>query len=147
MRQGEVYWLRFGGSGSPKGKRPAAVVQADRFNRSAIHTTIVAAITSKLRLAEMPGNVRLRKGEANLPIASVVNVTQLRTADRGRLQECLGSLAALAWVKFLKGLRLSLDSMGVEMMCDDSAKRGSAVSCEPVNVWSDSAGLGVRFGA
>ena len=34
MRQGEVYWLRFGGSGSePAGRRPAVVVQHDRFNR------------------------------------------------------------------------------------------------------------------
>ncbi|TMA31433.1 MAG: type II toxin-antitoxin system PemK/MazF family toxin [Deltaproteobacteria bacterium] len=47
------------------------VVQHDRFNRSAIRTTVVAAVTSNLRLGAMPGNVRLRKGEANLPRASV----------------------------------------------------------------------------
>lgn len=40
--------------------------QVDHFNRSAINTAIVAAITSNLRLAEMPGNVRLRKGGAGL---------------------------------------------------------------------------------
>jgi len=72
MRQREVYWLRFAGKGSePRGRRPAIVVQHDRFNRSAIRTTVVAAVTSKLRLGAMPGNVRLRKGEANLPRASV----------------------------------------------------------------------------
>ena len=62
MHQGEVYWLRFRGEGSEsRGRRPALVVQHDRFNRSAIATTVVAAITSNLRLAAMPGNVRLRE--------------------------------------------------------------------------------------
>ena len=61
------------------------VVQDDSFNRSAINTTVVAAITSNLRLGAMPGNVQLRKGEANLARPSVVNVTQLRTIDRARL--------------------------------------------------------------
>ena len=93
MRQGEVYWLRFAGSGSePSGRRPAVVLQDDYFNQSAIQTTVVAAITSNLRLAAMPGNIRLRKGEAGLPQPSVVNVSQLRTVDRDRLEERLGSL-------------------------------------------------------
>ena len=62
MRQGEVFWLSFTGKRSePDGRRPAVVVQHDRFNRSAIQTTVVAAITSSLRLAAMPGNVRLRR--------------------------------------------------------------------------------------
>jgi mRNA interferase MazF len=74
LEHGQVYWLVFEGRGSgPDGRRRAVVVQHDRFNRSAISTTVVAAITSNRRLAAMPGNVALRKGEANLPRASVVN--------------------------------------------------------------------------
>jgi mRNA interferase MazF len=115
MRQGEVYWLRFAGRGSePEGRRPALVVQHDRFNRSAIQTTVVAAITSNLRLAAMPGNVRLRKGEANLPRPSVVNVTQLRTVDRDRLTERVGHLTPGRVREVLDGLALVLgvDSLG-----------------------------------
>jgi len=84
IRQGEVYWLHFGAAegSAPAGRRPALVVQHDRFNRSTISTTVVAAITSHLRLGAMPGNVRLRRGEAGLPHASVVNVSQIRTIDR-----------------------------------------------------------------
>jgi mRNA interferase MazF len=109
MRQGEVYWLRFGGEGSePAGRRPAVIVQHDRFNRSAIATTVVAAITSNLRLAAMPGNVRLKKGEANLPRPSVVNVSQLRTVDRARLGERVGALAAARVHEILEGLGLVL---------------------------------------
>jgi mRNA interferase MazF len=115
MRQGEVYWLRFSGQGSePEGRRPALVVQHDRFNRSAIQTTVVVAITSNLRLGAMPGNVRLRKGEANLPRASVVNVTQLRTVDRHRLTETVGNLAPARVREVLEGLALvfGLDALG-----------------------------------
>ena len=109
MRQGEVYWLRFEGQGSePDGRRPALVVQHDRFNRSAIQTSVVAAITSNLRLGAMPGNVRLRKGEANLPRPSVINVTQLRTVDRDRLTEKLGQLAPARVREVLRGLALVL---------------------------------------
>jgi mRNA interferase MazF len=107
MRQGEVYWLRFEGSGSePAGRRPALVVQDDRLNRSAIRTTVVAAITSNLLLAAAPSNVRLRRGEAGLPRASVVNVSQLRTMDRSRLVEHVGTLGPERLHEVLRGLAL-----------------------------------------
>ena len=109
IRQGQVYWFHFRGVGAePDGKRPALVVQHDRFNRSAISTTVVAAITSNLRLAEMPGNVRLRKREANLERASVVNVSQLRTMDRTRLTEKIGSLSPERMRQVLAGVALAL---------------------------------------
>jgi len=117
MRQGDVFWFRFGGVGSePAGRRPALVVQDDRFNRSAISTTVIAAITSKLRLAAMPGNVRLRKGEANLPRASVVNVSQLRTVDRSRLDEPVGTLSEARMHQVRQGLALVL---GIGTALDD----------------------------
>jgi len=107
MRQGEVYWLRFQGKGSePSGRRPAVVIQHDRFNRSAIQTTVVAAITSNLMLAAMPGNVRLRRGEANLPRPSVVNVTQIRTVDRESLTERIGAVSPARIRELLQGLSL-----------------------------------------
>lgn len=109
VRQGEVYWLRFGGGGSePAGRRPAVVVQHDRFNRSAIATTVVAAVTSTLRLAAAPGNVRLRKGEAGLPRPSVVNVSQLRTVDKSRLVDRVGSLGPRRLDQVLSGVGLVL---------------------------------------
>ena len=118
MRQGEVYWLRFGGGGSkPSGRRPALVVQHDRFNRSRIQSTVVAAITSNLRLAGMPGNVRLRKGEASLPRASVVNVTQLRTVDRDCLTDRAGTLSPARTREVLRGLALVF---GIEPPLEDA---------------------------
>jgi mRNA interferase MazF len=107
MRRGEIYWLHFKGVGSePTGRRPALVIQHDRFNRSAIQTTVVAAITSNLLLAEVPGNVSLKKGEAHLPRPSVVNLTQVRTVDRDRLGELIGILSPMRIRQVLRGLIL-----------------------------------------
>ena len=84
IRQGQVYWLEFGpetGS-APAGRHPCVVVQNDIFNRSAIATSVVCLITSNLLRANAPGNVLLKKGEANLPKASVVNISQILTVDK-----------------------------------------------------------------
>ena len=82
------------------------VIQHDRFNQSAINTTVVAAVTSSLHLAAMPGNVRLRKGEAGLPKPSVINVSQVVTVDRDRLGEKLGTLLPTRCREVLQGLGL-----------------------------------------
>lgn len=110
IRQGEIYWLQFGApnGSAPAGRRPALVVQHDRFNRSAIATTVVVAITSNLRMAAMPGNVRLRRGEAGLSRACVVNVSQVRTIDRIRLVDRVGTLGTSRLREVLKGLVLLL---------------------------------------
>jgi mRNA interferase MazF len=103
-----MYWLHFGApeGSEPAGRRPVLVVQHDRFNRSAISTIVVAAVTSNLRLSAMPGNVRLRRGEAGLLIPSVVNVSQLRTIDRSRLRERIGVLGPARLREVLKGIAL-----------------------------------------
>jgi mRNA interferase MazF len=109
VKQGDVYWLTFRGQGSePDGRRPVLVIQHDRFNNSAIRTTVVAAITSNLRLAHSPGNVRLPRGEAGLFKSSVVNVSLVRTVDRGRLEQHIGRLGPKRLRKVLDGLDLLL---------------------------------------
>jgi mRNA interferase MazF len=115
IRQGEIYWLEFGAAGgsAPAGRRPALVVQHDRFNRSAIATTVVVAVTSNLRLALMPGNVRLARGEAGLSRPSVVNVSQIRTIDRTILRERVGMIGAAKLRQVLAGLALLLGTEAI----------------------------------
>ncbi len=91
------------------------VIQHDRFNRSAIQTSIVAAVTSNLKMAGVPGNVRLKKGEANLPLASVINMTQIRTIDRSRLEERIGTLSPRRIHQVLRGLSLVFGFDDVEL--------------------------------
>jgi mRNA interferase MazF len=111
IRQGDVYWIDFGpASGSaPADRHPCVVVQGDIFNRSAISTTVVCLITSNLRRGMAPGNVVLRKGDANLPKASVVNVSQVATVDKGDLAERIGKLPVATVDAIRCGLQLLLD--------------------------------------
>ena len=110
IEQGDVIWVVFPpprGSG-PAGRRPAVVLQHDRFNRTRLATTVVVAITSRLRYAALPGNVRLSRGEAGLPSPSVVNVTQIATVDRADLGGRLGRLSRSRLIQVWDGVRLVL---------------------------------------
>ena len=113
IRQGQVYWLDFGlANGSePAGRHPCVVVQNDIFNRSAIATSVVCLITSNLSRAKAPGNVLLRKGEAHLPKASVVNVSQILTVDKAELGECSGMLSAASVTAVRNGLQMLFDHL------------------------------------
>ncbi len=108
IQQGDVVWVslpRARGS-APAGRRPVVVVQHARFNRTALATAVVVAITSKLKYAALPGNVRLRKGEAGLDRPSVINVTQLATVDRAQLGPRLGQLSSNRLAEVWSGIRL-----------------------------------------
>ncbi len=114
VRQGEVYWIDLG---SPLGSEPAyrhphVVVQSDVYNRSRLRTVIVCALTSNLRRADLPGNVLLAEGEANLPRPSVVNVTQVFTVDRSDLGEPIGQLSRRRVMEIVEGIRLVLAPAG-----------------------------------
>jgi mRNA interferase MazF len=113
LRQGQVYWLDFGpAAGSePAERHPCVVVQNDVFNRSAIATCVVCLITSNLSRASAPGNVLLKKGEANLAKASVVNVSQILTVDKAELVECSGRLSGAATAAVRDGLHLLFDRL------------------------------------
>jgi len=115
IEQGDVFWLDLGdptGSG-PAYRHPHVVVQNNLFNRSRINTVIVCMITSNLKLANAPGNVSLKKGEANLPKPSVVNVSQLYTADKSELVEKIGTLSPARRRKILEGIQLFLQPRDV----------------------------------
>jgi mRNA interferase MazF len=113
IRQGQVYWLDFrpAAGSSPAERHPCVVVQNDVFNRSAIGTSVVCLITSNLSRANAPGNVLLKKGEANLRKASVVNVSQILTVDKAELVECTGKLSGTAARTVSDGLHLLFDCL------------------------------------
>jgi mRNA interferase MazF len=107
MKRGEIWWAALpspAGSG-PGFRRPVLIVQANPFNESCISTIVVAAITSNLALAEAPGNVRMSEAESGLARPSVVNVSQLLSADRGLLKERVRALPAATMQRVDRGLR------------------------------------------
>jgi mRNA interferase MazF len=111
IRKGSIYWVDFSpGKGSePMGRRPGLVVQNDLLNDSKLNTVIVVSITSTLRFGELPGNIILQKGEANLPKRSVVNLTQIKTVDKHSLKEKIGSLTQKRLADVYEGMKLIMD--------------------------------------
>jgi mRNA interferase MazF len=110
MRRGEIWWASLGEpQGSAPGFRwPVLVVQSNDFNESAIRTSICAAITSNMRLADAPGNVRVTRRVSGLPHDSVVNVSQLITLDKEMLTENVGRLPAQSLRDVEAGIKLVL---------------------------------------
>ena len=110
MRRGEIWWASLpepSGSG-PGFRRPVLIISADSFNESRIKTVIAAVVTSNLRLADAPGNVRVPAKGASLSKPSVVNVSQLITVDKAFLTERIGRVAPVLLAEVGRGLRLVL---------------------------------------
>ncbi len=110
MRRGEIWWASLEepqGSG-PGYRRPVLIVQSNEFNESAIRTSICVALTSNMRLADAPGNIRLTRRASGLPLESVVNVSQLITLDKQRLTKKVGRLPAEPLRDVEAGIRLVL---------------------------------------
>jgi mRNA interferase MazF len=110
ISQGDIYWLDLDEpEGSEPGYRhPFVVIQNDAFNKSKINTAVVCALTSNLKLASAPGNVLLKKGEANLPKSSVVNISQVITVDKTDLTEKIGQLSKKRVEEIVSGFEFLL---------------------------------------
>lgn len=94
IARGEVWWADLPDpvASSPGDTHPVVVIQANAYNRSRLSTVVAVVITSNLRLADMPGNVLVSAKESGLPKPSVVNVTQIITADKTFLRSRVGRL-------------------------------------------------------
>jgi mRNA interferase MazF len=106
--QGDVFWvdLRAPRGSEPGYRHPCIIIQNDLFNTSKVRTTIVVVLTSNLTRGGIPGNVVLKKGEANLEKACVANVLHIQTIDKSDLLEKIGHLSQARLKDILNGLHL-----------------------------------------
>lgn len=111
IKQGDVFWIDFPkAKGSESAYRhPHVVVQNNIFNSSSIHTVVLCALTSNCKRASSPGNVALRKGEANLPKRSVVNITQIVTLNKFELKDKIGTLSKKRINEIREGIKLLIE--------------------------------------
>lgn len=108
--QGEVWWADLGepsGSG-PGYRRPVLIVQGDALNRSQIATVVCVPLTSNLRWADAPGNVRLTARATGLPEDSVANVSLIIAVDRRQLTESVGKISPRQLESVLAGIDIIL---------------------------------------
>lgn len=111
VKRGQIWWAELPEpqASEPGYRRPVIVIQADEFNSSKLQTVVVVAITSNLRLADAPGNIRLKKTETGLTKDSVANVSQILTLDKKFLTEQVGQLNNQSMHMLDSGLLLVLD--------------------------------------
>lgn len=103
VNQGDIYWLPLDKPNGPESviPHPHVVVQ----DNSLIHTVVVCALTTNIKRANIPGNVLLEVGEANLPRQSIVVVSQVSIVEKSQLGEYIGSLNKERMDQILSGMR------------------------------------------
>ena len=89
------------------GVRPVLIVQNDIGNKYS-PTIIVAAITSQINKAKLPTHMEIKAFEYGLNRDSVVLLEQIRTIDKKRLREKIGSFDVEMMEKVNQGLLISL---------------------------------------
>ena len=73
------------------GVRPVLIIQNDIGNKYS-PTVIVAAITSQINKAKLPTHIEISAHEYGLNKDSVILLEQIRTIDKKRLREKIGTL-------------------------------------------------------
>lgn len=93
VKRGEIYYADLSPViGSEQGGlRPVLIVQNDTGNKHS-PTVIAAAITSQINKARLPTHIELEARSYGLTKDSVVLLEQIRTIDKRRLKERMGSL-------------------------------------------------------
>ena len=93
IRRGDIYYADLSPVvGSEQGGvRPVLIIQNNVGNRYS-PTVIAAAITSRGSKADLPTHIKLYASDSGLSKDSVVLLEQIRTIDKRRLREKMGSL-------------------------------------------------------
>lgn len=108
IRQGDVYWIRIPQANNLETHiaHPYVVIQEDARNQdSAILTVTLCALTTNARKINIPGNVYLTVGEANLPRASIVEVSKVITIHKTQLGAYIGTLSHERVEQIIAGMR------------------------------------------
>ena len=108
-KRGEIYFLDFSPSKGReiKGSHPALVIQNDIGNKAS-NLTIVAAITSNLKVAELPVGVIITPEESGLSHKSVIHLGQIYTIDKERLENLISVLSKRKMLEVNRAIEISL---------------------------------------
>lgn len=115
MHRGDIYYADLSPVvGSEQGGiRPVLIVQNDVGNKYS-PTVIAAAITSQTAKTKLPTHINIDANKCGLSKDSVVLLEQIRTLDKRRLKEKMGTLDNLSMQKVDEALSISfgLDIQG-----------------------------------
>lgn len=107
-KRGEVWLVNWNPArGSEQaGRRPALVIQNDIGNKMA-PTTIVAAISSSVKV--FPMNVKIDSSEGGLDLPSIIKTSQILTVAKERLEKRLGQISTKTMEDVNRAIKLSLN--------------------------------------
>lgn len=107
IKRGQIYYADLSPVvGSEQGGyRPVLIIQNDMGNRYS-PTTIAAVITTRKTKANLPTHIWLNS-ECGLPKESMVECEQVRTLDKKRLKEFMGTVSKEVMQEIDKGLKIS----------------------------------------
>ena len=108
VKRGEIYYADLSPVvGSEQGgMRPVLIVQNDVGNKHS-PTVIAAAITSQQDKTELPTHIKVDADDCGLSKNSIVLLEQVRTIDKQRLRERMGSLGSGAMNRIDRALSVS----------------------------------------
>ena len=108
VRRGDIYYADLSPViGSEQGGiRPVLIVQNNIGNKFS-PTVIAAAITSQQSKANLPTHIPLHADSSGLAKDSVVLLEQVRTIDKQRLKEKMGTIDSTAMNRVDKALSVS----------------------------------------
>ena len=114
IRRGDIYYADLSPVvGSEQGGvRPVLMIQNNVGNKYS-PTVIAAAITSRGTKADLPTHIKLYADHSGLSKDSVVLLEQIRTLDKQRLREKMGTLSSYDMYKVDQALSLSF-GLGAE---------------------------------
>lgn len=109
VQRGDIFYANLNPViGSEQGGiRPVLILQNDIGNKYS-PTTIVAAITSRIKKAKLPTHVELSSAKYNLEKDSVILLEQIRTIDKRRLKEKITHLDEETMLRINAALEISL---------------------------------------
>ena len=113
VRRGDIYYADLSPVvGSEQGGvRPVLIIQNDTGNRFS-PTVIAAAITSQTNKTKMPTHIPLSASAYGLPRDSIVLLEQVRTIDKRRLKEKMGSVDDASMSAVDNAISISLGLQG-----------------------------------
>lgn len=114
IRRGDVFYADLSPvKGSEQGgTRPVLILQNNIGNRFS-PTVIAAAITSKMGKSKVPTHITVKANKNGLLKNSVVLLEQIRTLDKRRLKEKMGSLDPFIMQKVNHALGISFGLVGL----------------------------------
>lgn len=109
IKRGDIYYADLSpviGS-EQDGIRPVLIVQNDLGNKFS-PTVIAVAITTQSK-TKLPTHIPINKEVSNLPKNSIILVEQIRTLDKSRLKNKIGSLDEKTMLKVKEALKVSFN--------------------------------------